>query len=157
MSASIERFISPARRRHDLVVIDRDRPLPVGERSFREALLHDAYRLPHLFHADQLAVVTVAVLADRNIEFQLGIAFVRLRAAQIPRRAGARTITPENPQAQASASLTTRDIDVALLEDAVAGQQRFEVVADLQERVTESPDVVDQFGGQILCTPPGRK
>jgi hypothetical protein len=42
------------------------------------------------------------------------------------------------------------DIDVALLEDAVASQKRFEVGDDLQERIAPRLDVVDQFWRQIL-------
>ena len=70
--------------RHDLVVVDRDRPLPFRRAQLLQALLHDADGLAHLLHADQIAVVVVAVLADRNVEIELGIAFVGLRLAQIP-------------------------------------------------------------------------
>ena len=49
------------------------------------------------------------------------------------------------------------DIDVALLEDAVADDEGVEIVQDLQERVAERLDVVDQFRRQVLLTPPGRK
>ena len=67
-------------------------------------------------------------------------------------------MTPEKPQFQASSSLTTRDVDVALLEDAVAGEQRVEIVDHLEERIAERLDVVDQLAaGRSWCTPPGRK
>ena len=39
-------------------------------------------------------------------------------------------MTPEKPQAQASSSDDDADIDIALLEDAVVGQQAFDVIAD---------------------------
>ncbi len=42
------------------------------------------------------------------------------------------------------------DIDIALLEDAVVGEQRLDVVADFEERVAEGVDVGDQLGRQIL-------
>jgi coenzyme F420-reducing hydrogenase gamma subunit len=37
-------------------------------------------------------------------------------------------MTPEKPQAQASSSVNDADVDVALLEDAVVGEQALEVV-----------------------------
>jgi hypothetical protein len=40
--------------------------------------------------------------------------------------------------------------DIALLEDAIVGRQVFEVVAYLQERIAERPDIVEQRGRQIL-------
>jgi len=49
-----------AARWHDLGVHEMRGPLPVRRAQLGDALLHDAYRLPHLFHADQIAVVTVA-------------------------------------------------------------------------------------------------
>src|SRR3954462_2200815 len=41
--------------RNDLVVIDRDRPLPVCRAQPLDALLHDGGRLPHLLHANAVA------------------------------------------------------------------------------------------------------
>src|SRR5262249_61385300 len=57
-----------------------------GGRRFdqRDALLEDAARLPHFGHAHQIAIVRVPVLADGDLELQLRIALVRLRAAQVP-------------------------------------------------------------------------
>jgi len=49
-----------AARGEDLVVLHRDRTLPIWSAELRDALSHDAHRLTHLFHADQIAVVTVA-------------------------------------------------------------------------------------------------
>ena len=113
-------------------------------------LLHDADRLPHLFHADAVAVVAVAVLADRNVEIQLRIALVGLRLAQIP--GGARAAHHHAGEAPGPGVLQAdhADVDVALLEDAVAGQQVFEIVADLEERIAERLDVVDQLRRQVL-------
>ena len=61
-----------AQRWDNLVVLDGNRPLTPGQPQLLQALLHDADRLPHLFHADAIAVVAIAVLADRNIEIQFG-------------------------------------------------------------------------------------
>ena len=136
--------------RHDLVVVDRDRALPVRAAQFFDALLHDAHRLAHLFHADAVAVVAVAVLADRNVEFEFGIAFVRLRPAQIPGRARAAHHHAGEAPVPGILQLDHADIDVALLEDAVAGEQAVEIVDHLQERIAERADVVDQLRRQIL-------
>src|SRR6202012_4491906 len=45
-----------AARREDLVILDSDRPLPVGRPQLGDALPHDAHRLPHLFHANTITV-----------------------------------------------------------------------------------------------------
>ena len=137
-------------RRHDLVVVDHDRPLPFGLAQLGDALLHDADRLAHLFHADAVAVVAVAVLADRDVEIHLGVALVGLRLAQIP--GGARAAHHHAGEAPLPGVLERHhaDVDVALLEDAVVGEQPFEIVADLQERIAERLDVVDQLRRQVL-------
>src|SRR6266849_5617176 len=44
-------------RRRDLVVFDDNRSLPLWLAQLGDALLHDAHRLAHLFHADTVAVV----------------------------------------------------------------------------------------------------
>ena len=139
-----------ALRRHDLVVDDRHRPLPFRLAQLRDALLHDADRLPHLLHADAVAVVAVAVLADRNVEIHLGVAFVGLRLAQVPGRARAAHHHAGEAPLPGVLQPHHADVDVALLEDAVVGEQRFEVVADLQERIAERLDVVDQLRRQVL-------
>src|SRR5262249_12133995 len=53
---------------NDLVVLDSDGTLPFRRAQLLQALLHDPGRLPHLLHAHAVAVVIVAVLADRNVE-----------------------------------------------------------------------------------------
>jgi hypothetical protein len=51
-------------------------------------------------------------------------------------------MTPENHPTPGICELDHGDTDVALLEDAIFRQQPFDVVADLEERVAERPDVV---------------
>ena len=140
----------PAPRRRDLVVVDHDQPLRLGRVQFLHALLHDADRLAHLFHADAIAVVTVAVLTHRNVEIHFGIAFVGLRLAQIPDRARAAHHHAGEAPRPGILELHDADIDVALLEDPVIGEQLFEIVADFEKRIAERLDVVDQFRRQIL-------
>src|SRR5262249_61507788 len=92
-----------AQGRNDLVVPDGNRSPTFGQPQLLQALFHDAHRLAHLLHADAVAVVIVAVLADRDVKIELGIAFVGLRSAQIPGGAGAahhhtaKTPTPRLP------------------------------------------------------------
>ena len=127
------------------------RPGPARRRAqLGDALLHDAHGLAHLFHADAVAVVAVAVLADRNVEIHLGVALVRLRLAQIPRRARAAHHHAGEAPLPGLLQRHHADIDVALLEDAVAGEQRFEIVDDLQERIAPGLDIVDQLRRQVL-------
>ena len=139
-----------ALRRHDLAVVAGDRAAAVMAPQLLAALLHDGGRLAHLLHADEVAVVAVAVLADGNIELHLLVAFVRLRLAQIPRRAGAAHHHAREAPGPGVLELHHADVDVALLEDAVAGEQSLEVVADPEERVAERVNVVDQLWRQIL-------
>ena len=75
--------------RRDLAVVGAHRPFAAARIELLAALLHDPGRLAHLLHADQIAVVAVAVLADGNVEIHLLVALVGLRLAQVPRRAGA--------------------------------------------------------------------
>src|SRR5258706_4395836 len=77
--------LAPARR-EDLVVLDGDGSLAIGGTQLRDALLHDARGLAHFFHPDQVAVVAIAVLADRNVEIHLCVAFVMMSLSQFPGR-----------------------------------------------------------------------
>ena len=72
-----------ARRRRELVVLHLHRPrLHLAER-----LLDDLHALAHLGEPHQIAVVAIAVAADRNLELHLGVLVVGLRTAQVPRHA----------------------------------------------------------------------
>ena len=125
-------------------------PCPSSERSFSRHCFMMRDRLAHLLHADAVAIVIVAVLADRNVEIELGVALVGLRLAQIPRRARSAHHHAGKTPGPGVGERDHADVDVALLEDAVAGQQVFEIVADLEERIAERPDVVDELRRQIL-------
>src|SRR5713226_10359498 len=137
-------------RRHDLVVRMGHGSLPFRRTQLVQALFHDPHRLAHFLHADAVAVVAVAVLADRDVEIHLRVAFVGLRLAQIPGRAGTAHHHPGKTPGPGVLELDHGDIDVALLEHPVVGQQAFDVVADLEKRIAERPDVVDELFRQIL-------
>ena len=130
-------------------------PCPPASRKLLDALPHDAHGLAHLFHADDLTVVVVAVLAHRDVEIHLLVALVGLRLAQVP--GGARAAHHDAREAPFPAILERHDadIDVALLEDAVADDERVEVVEHLEERVAESLDIVDELGRQVLTDAAG--
>src|SRR5262249_25613997 len=96
------------------------------------------------------AVVAVAVSADRDVELHLRIALVGLRLAQIPGGARAAHHDAGESPGPGVGEPDYADVDVALLEDAVVGEQLLEVVADLEEWLAEPVDVVDQLGRQIL-------
>src|ERR1700738_4742710 len=136
--------------REDLVVLNRHRPLPVGGAQLRDALLHDANRLAPLFDADAVAIVAIAILADRNIEIHFGIAFVGLRFAQVP--GGARAAHHHAGKTPRPSLLKRHhaDIDVTLLEDAIVGPQGYEGIDRGHERIEPGLDVVDQLRWQIL-------
>ena len=127
-----------------------DRPLPGRRAQPVDALPHDAHRLAHLLHADDLAVVIVAVPADRDVEIELLVALVGLRLAQVPRRPGAAHHDARETPAPGVLQRDDGDIDVALLEDAVADDELVEIVAHLEEGVAERLDVVDEIRRQVL-------
>src|SRR5258708_32010424 len=58
--------LAPARR-ENLVILDRNRPLPVGGAQLVGALSHDAHGLAHFFHADAGAVGAIARFAHRDV------------------------------------------------------------------------------------------
>ena len=122
-----------------------DRPFAARRIQLVAALLHDLGRLAHLFHADDIAVVAVAVLADGDVEIHLLVALVGLRLAQVPGRAGAAHHHAREAPGPRVRELDDADVDVALLEDAVLGEQGLEVVAHFEERIAERVDIVDEL------------
>src|SRR6201987_5388204 len=110
------------------MVVDSDRSLPRWRAQLLHPLLDVPGRLPHFFHPDEIAVETVAVLSDWNIEIHFGIAFVRLRLAQIPGRARAAHHDAGEAPLPGLLQRHLADVDIALLEDAVARQKPVEVV-----------------------------
>src|SRR5690606_39102226 len=114
--------------RHHLVVVHGDGTRRGGEPL--AALLHQADRLAHFLHANEIAVVAIPVLADGNVELELVVALVRLALAQVP--GGPRAPDHDAAEAVGPGVLLAdhADIDVPLLEDPVVGEQALDVVAD---------------------------
>lgn len=73
--------------RDHLVIVDRHRARCLRQKF--AALFHQMDGLAHLFHADEIAVIAVAVLSDRHVEFEFVVALVGLALAQVPGCAGA--------------------------------------------------------------------
>src|SRR5262245_13982705 len=139
-----------AARGHDLRIHEMGRTLPVWRPQLGNTLFHDADRLAHLFHADAVAVVTIAVLADRDVEIELRIALVRLGLAQVP---GGAATAHHHARETPSPGVGERNyaaVHVALFEDAIVSEQTLDIVAHLQEWVAERLDIVDQFWREVL-------
>ena len=105
---------------------------------------------PHFDHADQIPVEAIAVLADRNIEIHVGIAFIGLRFAQVP---GCPRTTHHDAGKAPGPGIVQRhdaDIDIALLEDAVTSQKLVDIVDGLQERIDPLANIFDEFMRQVL-------
>ena len=94
-----------------------------------DTLLDDASTFAHLIHAAQIAVIAIAILANRHFELQFRIDFIGLAAAQIPRDARPTDHHARKAPVQNRLLIDDPDIDVALLEDAVIGQQGLDIVA----------------------------
>src|SRR5205814_10617370 len=99
----------------DLVILGDDGTLSVRFSKLSDTLPHDAYRLPHLFHAHDIAVVTVAVFTTGDVEIEFGVAFIGLRLAQVPCRAGSPHHHAGKSPRPGVGKLDHPDIDVALL------------------------------------------
>src|SRR5215831_5012012 len=139
-----------AARGHDLAINEMGRTLPVRRPQLGNTLFHDADRLAHLFHADTVAVVTIAVLADRDVEIELRIALVRLGLAQVPGGAGTAHHHARETPSPGVGERNYADAHVALFEDAIVSKQNLDIVAHLQEWVAERLDIVDQFWRKVL-------
>ncbi len=132
--------------RHHLAVLNHHRP----HGHFFDALFHDVVRLAHFLHAHHITVVAVAVLADRNLKIEIGIAFVRLRTAQIPGDARRAQHHPRHPPGERVAARHHADIDIALLEDPVVGEKALDVIEHFGEMVAERVDILQELRRQVL-------
>jgi hypothetical protein len=59
-------------------------------------------------------------------------------------------MTPENPHPPGVRKLDHADTDVALLEDAVFREQALDIVAHLEKRIAERPNVVEELRRHVL-------
>ena len=133
--------------RRDLVVVGRHGT--VQRLQAVERLVDDMQALAHLLYAHEIAVVAVAVPADGNVEAVILIAVVGLRLAQVPGKAGGAQHRPREAPVQRVLRRDDADIDRALLEDAVFGQERLDIVDHFRKRRAPLPYVADQAGRHI--------
>ena len=141
--------------RRDLAVVGVDGAPARIDAEQLAALLYHMRALAHFLDAHEIAVVAIAVLADGDFKLHLVIAFIGLRAAQIPGDAGrAQHHAREAPRLRVR-KFDYADVDVALHENAVAGEQALDVVEARLERVAERGDVVDQLLRQVLVDAAG--
>src|SRR6202023_3837752 len=124
--------LGPRRRRH-LAVVDLARP----GRHLRERLPDDAPRLAHLLDPDEITIVGIAVAPDWNVELHLVIGVIGLRAAEIPGHTGAAQHRAGKSPIRSLLGGHHSDVEGALLEDAVLGQQTFDIVDRLREGVAK--------------------
>ena len=140
-----------APRRHELRMLRQHRSRRLAQQF--DALSHYLGRLAHLLDAAEITVVTIAILADRNLELQFVVSLVGLRAAQIPGQPRAAHHHAGKAPLDHVLLRDDANIDVALLEDAVVGEQPLDVVDDARELHAPGVDVLDQRRRQILVHP----
>src|SRR5438093_5471760 len=97
-------------------------------RDLLDRLRHDARGLAHLFDADHVSIVSIARLADWNIELEILVRSVRLRFPQIP--FNARTAKRRAGHSEVNRILSGNDSDTARAADpnAVFRKQCFVLV-----------------------------
>ena len=124
---------------------------PVGQ--LRQALLDDAHRLPHLLHAHQVAVVGVAVGADRDLEVHLVVAVVGEHLADVPLDAGAPQGRAGQPPLHGVRRGDHADADGAQLPDPVVGEQALPLGDPRRQLVHECAAAVGPTLGQVERLP----
>eukprot|EP01137_Pigoraptor_chileana_P034030 Opistho-2@25945 len=129
----------------DLVVVNTD--LALGH--IVQALVDNAQRLPHLLTADQIAVVAVAVAADRNIKLHAVVHIVGLRLADVP--GDTRCAQHGATEAPVHCLLCghNTNIDETLLPDAVACEKFFSFVNARAELLNKLVNVLHEADGHV--------
>ena len=104
----------------------------------------------HFLHPAQIAVIAIAIHADRNLEVEFVIAFIRLAAPQVPGQA--RSAHHDAGKAPGLDILFRHhaDVGIALLEDAVLGQQPVDIVQHARKFHRPLVNVVQQLRRQVL-------
>ena len=93
-----------------------------------DRLLDDAARLPHFLHADEVPVVSVAVLADGNFEIEVSIVGVGDGPANVPLNATSAQHGAGDAEGDGILGGQHADIPGAVDPDAIAGQQCFVLI-----------------------------
>src|SRR5207237_1502016 len=96
--------------------------------------------------ACEVAFVRVAVPADWNLDLQLGVALVRLRATEVPLQSGAAQRRAGEAPVDRFLRRDDADADGTALPDAIVRQQRLVLVDRRVELGAEALDVVQPAG-----------
>jgi len=108
------------------------------------ALFDDAVGLTHFFNAHQIAVITVAGFADRNVKVHLVVNLVGLLLAQVPGKTGTAKHGPGKSEVERALWRHHADTDGPLFPDAVVGEQGFILVNIAWKARHEIVDKVEQ-------------
>ena len=106
-------------------------------------------RLPHLQHADEIAVPAVAIPADRDVELHPVVDLVGLRLPQVPGDIRGAQHRPREPPGERVLGTHHADVDRALLEDPILSQKLVHVVEARHELVHPGDDPFVETLGQI--------
>src|SRR3954468_25029589 len=102
------------------------------------SLLHDSARLSHLFEADEVSVVRVAVLADGHVEVHVGVGRVRTALAYVPGDARASQRRAGEPDCYRVFGRDDADADRAAEPDAILGEHRLVLFEPVREVIDEA-------------------
>ncbi len=130
------------RRWRNLVVGCHHRTAVVAQPFY--ALLDNPVGLAHFFNPHQVTVIAIAVLADRDIEVEQVIHFVRLLLAQIPLNAGTAQHRAGKAHRLGALWRYHTDADQTLFPDTVIGQQSLVLIHVFRETHGEIFDEVQQ-------------
>src|SRR2546423_10069354 len=131
----LNRVVVVARGRLDDL---RDFGVDGAVRHLLQSLLDDAPRLSHLFEADEVSIVRVAVLADRNLEVHVGVCGIRPRLAYVPGDAGASERGAGKTNRDCVLRRDDADADRPTEPDAVLRQERLVLPYALREVIHEA-------------------
>ncbi len=115
-----------------------------------DALGDDAVRLAHFLDPHQVAVVAVAVRADRDVEIHPVVDFIGLLLAQVPGDAGAADHRAREPELQRALRRDHADVHRALFPDAVVREQGLVIVDGLRKAFRERLDEVEHAAAARL-------
>ena len=140
--------LRPLWRRH--LTAGKDIALPLGRAQLFYGLFDDFQGLAHLFHANEIAVIAIAVLANRDFEVELVVTLVWLRPAQVPSEARAAHHDTGKAPIEDVVFINHTNVSITLFEYTVFGQQPVNVGNHGWEFVSPDVDIVDQIAGQVL-------
>src|SRR6185437_8280343 len=116
-----------------------------------DALLNDAKALPHLFNPHHRPVITISMLASRNVEVELLITGIWLLLAEIPSEAGRAQIGAGNAPLDSLVSRETAYVLGARLENPVA-QHHAVILTQAGWKVVEKiAEHLFPAARQVLC------